>query len=315
MRIGKVRIDPPVVLAPLAGVSDLAFRLMCRQFGAGLVVTEMVSTNALERKNEATLRLAETIEEERPVAIQLFGSRNDAFVKSARIVKDRCDIIDINAGCPVRKIMSQGAGSALLKRPKHLASIVKDLVESCGRPVTVKIRTGINAKQADPVKTALLCESAGAAAVALHARTQEQGYSGEADWDAIKKVKDALSIPVIGNGDVRTPEDAKRMFDETGCDAVMVGRAALGDPQLFERIKRYLETGELLPEPSDKEKAETFLRYIRLHENFTDRGFAGLKEQAMYFTRGMGGAARIRASLAPIKTVKQLSSFFEAMAS
>ncbi|MDP7080926.1 MAG: tRNA dihydrouridine synthase DusB [Candidatus Undinarchaeales archaeon] len=279
-KIGRVKIDPPVIFAPMAGVSDMAFRLMCKEYGAGLVVTEMISTNALERNNAAMLKLAETTDEERPVAIQLFGSRTEAFVKSAKLIQNQCDIIDVNAGCPVRKIMSQGAGSALLKRPKHLASIVKSLAESSSRPVTVKMRTGLTYSKADPVKIARHLEEAGASAVTLHARTTAQGYAGKADWDAIHKLKESLSIPVIGNGDVRSPEDAKRMLDETGCDAVMVGRAALGDPQIFERIKMYLEKGELLSPPTEKEKAKTFLKYQQLRRSVSDGNFTTLREQA-----------------------------------
>lgn len=252
-KIGNIQIENRLVLAPMAGISNTSYRKIVKSMGVGLIYAEMVSSNALSFGNEKTINLLKMSEEERPIAQQIFGSDISTFVKSAKIVEETMhpDIIDINMGCPVPKVALRAqAGSALLKNPQKIGEIVASVVKNVSVPVTVKIRSGWDENSINAVEVAKICEKNGASAIAIHARTRSQGYSGRANWQIIKEVKENISIPVIGNGDVTSPIEAKKMLDETGCDAVMIGRAALGNPWIFKRCQKYLEEGILLPEPS-----------------------------------------------------------------
>ena len=242
MKIGNVELKNAIALAPMAGVTDLPFRLLCKEQGCGLMYTEMVSAKALLYKNRNTKPLLETRPEEEPVAVQLFGSDPEIMSEMAlQLEEGPYAIIDVNMGCPVPKIVNNGEGSALMKDPKLAEQILTAMVKKLHKPVTVKFRKGFNDSNINAVEFAKMAESCGVAAVAVHGRTREQYYSGKADWDIIRQVKEAVSIPVWGNGDVFTPEDAKRMKEETGCDGIMVGRGAKGNPWLFKRILPYLE--------------------------------------------------------------------------
>jgi nifR3 family TIM-barrel protein len=225
-----------VLLAPMADITNLAFRIMCKDYGAGLVSTELLSANALAKKNKLVLKLAKTDKKERPVVAQLFSDNIDNFVKSAKILQKDFDIIDLNFGCPAKRITEQGSGSALLKDPKKIGEIVKAVCENVGVPVTVKIRIGTNKKRINAVEVAKICESNGASAVIIHGRTVDQGYSGKVDLEIIKKVKQAVKIPVIGNGNITDGASAKKMLEETGCDYVMIGRASIGNPFILRRL-------------------------------------------------------------------------------
>ena len=233
------QLKSDVFLAPMAGVTDVAFRLLCKKYGAGLTFTEMISANALARGNQATIRMIDVVDEEKPRVIQLFGQRIEELVKAAKFCETRCEIIDINFGCPASKIVKQGAGSALLERPKKIEEIVSAIVSEVKVPVSCKIRLGIKKTKINVVRVARACEISGAAMVTLHARTQKQGYTGKADWDWIKEVKDVVKIPVVGNGDVFSVEDYIRMKEKTGCDYVMIGRGAIGNPFIFKQIGDY----------------------------------------------------------------------------
>ena len=263
MKIGNVETDNNIFLAPMAGITDLPFRLICKEKGAGLVYTEMVSAKALLYGDEKTKLLLKTCKEERPLAVQIFGSDVKSFVEAAKIVESKMapDILDINMGCPVPKVaVKNQAGSALLKNPEKVGEIIKAVVEAVNVPVTVKIRSGWDASFINAVEIAKIAEANGASAITVHARTRAQGYSGKADWNIIKEVVNAVNIPVVGNGDVISCYDAKRMLDETGCSAVMIGRGLLGNPWLIKECVEYLESGKL-PEVIDYNEKIDMMEY------------------------------------------------------
>ena len=251
LTIGGVELENNVVLAPMAGVTDLPFRLLCKEQGAGLICMEMISANAIHFNNKKTDELMEIRAEEMPVSLQLLGSNPAIMVESAKRIEDRpFSILDVNMGCPVPKVVNNNEGSALMKNPKLAGEIVNSLVKAINKPVTVKMRKGFDDESINAVEIAKIAEANGAAAVAVHARTREQFYTGKADWDIIKKVKDAVKIPVIGNGDVTDCFSAKRMIDETGCDGIMIGRASRGNPWIFREVTHYLKTGEIPARPT-----------------------------------------------------------------
>ncbi|MBT3582446.1 tRNA dihydrouridine synthase DusB, partial [Candidatus Woesearchaeota archaeon] len=263
-KIGSIEIKNNICLAPMAGLTDIAFRVLAKKQGVGLVWTEMVSVNAINQNNGVTMRMTEIDPNERPVAIQLFGQQIEQIERAVKKIEDRADIIDFNMGCPATHIIRAGSCSALLGRPEKVKKIIETIRKSTKKPITVKIRIGLNDYKKNHVRIAKIIEQAGADAIIVHGRTVAQKYSGIVNYKAIKEVKDAVSIPVIGNGDIVDGASAKKMFDETGCDAIMVGRAAAKDPFIFKRIIHYLKTGKELPEPTDKEKINHFFEYAKL---------------------------------------------------
>lgn len=262
--IGDVKINNQVIVAPMAGVTNHAYRSIMKEFGAGLIYTEMISDKALTYGNEKTFKMLYVDEEERPIAIQLFGSEKESMIEGAKIIEreTNCDILDINVGCPVKKVTKTGAGSKLMTTPKLLEEIVIGVVNAVNIPVTVKIRTGWDTDSINAVEIAKICEAAGASAIAVHGRTRSQLYSGKADWTIIKDVVEAVNIPVIGNGDINTPEDAKRMLEETGCTAVMIGRGTQGNPWLIKQIVDFLETGTYIKEIDCNIKIDMMLEHM-----------------------------------------------------
>ncbi len=300
MKIGNLELENNVFLAPMAGVTDLPFRILCKEMGCGLVYSEMVSAKGILYDNKNTTELLDIAAEERPAAVQLFGSDPEILGAMAKKIEHYpIDLIDVNMGCPAPKIVKNGEGSCLMKTPELVGKIVKSLVESQSKPVTIKFRKGFDDNSINAVEIAKIAEANGAAAVAVHGRTREQYYSGKADWDIIKQVKEAVNIPVIGNGDVFTPQDAKNLLDYTGCDAIMVGRGAQGNPWIFKRILHYLETGELLPEPTAEERVEKALRHARMLIDYKGEyiGVREMRKHMAWYMKGMPGAAELRGKL------------------
>lgn len=293
-------------LAPMADVTNSAFRLLCRGYGADVVCTELISANAIVRKNERTTRLITHCEEERPAGIQLFGSEKDVIVKAAGIVRDDFDFIDFNLGCPSQKILEQGCGAALLKRKGKVEEILRGLANA-GKPVTIKIRAGTDERHLNFLEIGKTAEECGVSAVAFHARTVKQGYSGNAEWKWIKELKENISIPVIGNGDVCDGKSAERMYRETGCDSVMIGRAAIGNPFVFREAKEYLECGKEIGKADAREKIKCYLSFAGRLD------FPDAKNQAVWFTKGMKGGNQARLDISRMKSYDEIKRYLEKM--
>ncbi len=301
MKIGSLELSGNIFLAPMAGVTDLPFRLLCKEQGASLVYTEMISAKGMHYNDEETLKLSETHPDERPVAVQIFGKEPDTMAEAVSKLTNRPDLslIDINMGCPAPKIIKNSEGSALMKKPELVGRIVREVVKASTKPVTVKIRKGWDDSSINAVLIASICEEEGAKAVTVHGRTREQYYSGNVDLSIIKEVKKALTIPVVGNGDIRKPEDAKKMFDFTGCDAIMVGRGAQGNPWIFKNIISYLEKGVYSKQPDKQELFETILRHYMLMETVKGERTAILemRKHVGWYLHGFPESAKARAQI------------------
>lgn len=313
LKIGNVTLENNLILAPMAGVTDLPFRLLCKEQGVGLLCMEMVSAKAIYYKNKNTEALLAIDSRERPVSLQLFGADADLISEIAKQIEDHpFDILDLNMGCPVPKVVNNGEGSALMKQPKLVEEILTKTVRAIRKPVTVKIRKGFDDETVNAVEIARIAEACGVSAVAVHGRTREQYYSGKADWDIIRQVKEAVSIPVIGNGDLVTPQDVMRMADQTGCDGFMIGRGAQGNPWIFSQMLTFLQTGVLPPKPSLNEVAKMLLRHARMQLEVKGAytGIREIRKHAAWYTSGYRNSARLRGKINEVETYEQLESLF-----
>ncbi len=314
LKIGSVTLENNIILAPMAGITDLPFRLLCKEQGCGLVYSEMVSAKAVYYGNKNTVPLLQTHPEEAPAALQLFGSDPKLMADMARRLEEYpFAIFDVNMGCPVPKVVNNGEGSALMKNPKLAGEILSEMVKAVKKPVTVKIRKGFDDTCINAVEMAKVAEAAGVSAIAVHGRTRQQYYSGQADWDVIRQVKEAVSIPVIGNGDIFTPEDGKRMLEETGCDGIMVGRGAKGNPWLIGALKAYLEEGTLLPPPALQERKAMILRHCRMlvEEKGEFMGIREMRKHVAWYTAGCPGSAALRRESNEMESMGQLEELLE----
>ncbi|HIR26402.1 MAG TPA: tRNA dihydrouridine synthase DusB [Candidatus Choladousia intestinigallinarum] len=309
MNIGTVHLKNPVILAPMAGVTDLPFRLLCSEQGAGLVCTEMVSAKAISFHNKNTEALLEIAPGEHPVSLQLFGSDPDIISEMASYIEERpFDILDLNMGCPVPKVVKNGEGSALMQQPKLVEEIISKTVRAIKKPLTVKIRKGFEEGDSNAAEIARIAEASGAAAVAVHGRTRSQYYSGQADWEVIREVKEAVKIPVIGNGDVDSPQKAKKLLEETGCDGVMIGRAARGNPWIFKAVSTYLETGSIPESPSRDEIRAMMFRHLDMQVKYRGEysGVREMRKHISWYTAGFPNSARLRQAINQAETAEQM---------
>lgn len=319
LKIGDVELENNLILAPMAGVTNLPFRVICKEFGPGLVCTEMASAKAMFHNDQKTKRLFNTEGEKRPISFQLFGSDEESVEYATKYMNEFADIIDINMGCPAPKVVKNGDGSRLLLDLDKAKSIMETVVKSAKVPVTLKIRKGWDKDHIVAVEVAKIAEEVGISAITVHGRTRSEYYTGKADWDIIKKVKESVKIPVIGNGDVVDEESAYRMFETTGVDGIMIGRGSFGNPWIFRNIKHYLETGEKLPPPSNEEKLEVIKKHIKLavEEKGEEVAVKELRKHISWYTKNLKNSSEFRAMMNKIESkdelVKAIEEYFKTL--
>ncbi|MBU0536084.1 MAG: tRNA dihydrouridine synthase DusB [Nanoarchaeota archaeon] len=311
LKIGNITLDTPVILAPMAGVNCAAFRLLCREYGAGMVSTPMLVSNQVIGNAEKLIERTCYLKQEKPIMTQLLGSDRKIMEEAARIVEEFSDIIDVNLGCPEKDALAIKAGAFLVKHPEQIEKAVGPVIGATNKPVTAKIRTGWDKDSIRTLDIVKILEDLGVSAITIHARTKEQKYTGKADWEEIRKAKEKANVPIIGNGDIFKPGTAKAMIERTKCDGVMVARGAIGNPLLFKGIKEIIEEGKSMPEPTEKEKIDSFMRFLNYYRKFEKtRSFTELRQHSMWFTKGIPGAKVLRNKLMRSESVEEILDIY-----
>ena len=307
MRIGSLNLDSNLILAPMAGVNCAAFRLLCREYGAGLVSTPMIVTNQLVASPQKIIDRTCFLKEEKPISVQLVGSDSQLAAEATKIIESYADVIDVNMGCPENDILALKAGSFLIKHPEQIKKAIKPVIDNTNKPVTAKIRVGWDNNSINTLESVKILNDLGVDAIAVHGRTKKQKYAGKADWDEIRKAKEISNVPIIGNGDVFKPGTAKAMIEQTKCDFVMVGRGSIGNPFIFERTNALLLQNKIIPEPIEEEKKKAFMKFLSYYKKYESmRSFSELRQHAMWFTKGLGNSKELRRKLAKMQTVEQI---------
>jgi len=310
--IGNVKLDSRLILAPMAGVNCAAFRLLCKEYGAGLVSTPMLVVNQIVAAPEKIIDQACFLKQEKPISVQLVGSDSKLAEEATRIIEPYADIIDINLGCPEKDILALKAGAFLVKHPDQIKKIVMPVINNTNKPVTAKIRIGWDEKSINTLEVVKILEDLGVSAITIHARTKEEKYAGKAHWEEIKKAKEKANVPIIGNGDVFKPGSAKALIEQTNCDFVMIGRGCVGNPFIFKRANALLATGRNIEEPTDNDKKKCFMRFLAYYDKYEKtRSFTELKQQAMWFTKGIMGAKELRYHLMKAKSVNDILKIYK----
>jgi tRNA-dihydrouridine synthase B len=307
LKIGDIRIENQLALAPMAAVGNLPFRLMCRRYGAGLIYTPMINAYNLYMQRDPSRTLVDIDPDERPVAIQLIGSKPEALKAASSAISEKADIIDINMGCPESDLLAQKCGAYLIKETSQIERVVKAVIAGTNRPVTAKIRIGWDSHSINHVKVARMLEDYGVSAIAVHGRTRKQGYSGKANWTAIKQVKEKVNVPVIGNGDIFSPHDARKMLEFSSCDIVMIGRAAIGNPYIFKRCDQFLNHGKMLSRADADNKFKQFLEFVKLYDkHMLKENFSEIRDHALWFAKGIKGARRLKDRISACENIAEL---------
>ncbi|MFC1696922.1 tRNA dihydrouridine synthase DusB [Nanoarchaeota archaeon] len=310
-KIGKVKLENNIILAPMAGVNCGAFRLLCKEYGAGLTTTAMVVANNLVNNKEQNIKTLDLTRNEHPISIQLVGNDSNLMGKAAELIEPYADIIDINLGCPEKDILALKAGSFLIKHPEQIEKVISPVISATNKPVTAKIRIGWDENSINTLETVKILEDLGVSAIAIHGRTKSQKYTGKADWNEIKKAKEKSNVPIIGNGDITLPGHAKSMIEQTGCDAVMIGRGAIGNPLIFKSTSYLLNEGKNLDDLNEDDQIQSFFRFCELFEKQERQKFSEFRQHAMWFTKGLMGAAKMRKKILSIKRVDKIKRLFE----
>tara|TARA_B100001971_G_C18230578_1_gene563628 strand:+ start:739 stop:1686 length:948 start_codon:yes stop_codon:yes gene_type:complete len=309
MKIGNVKLSSKLILAPMADVNCAGFRLLCKEYGAGLVSTPMLPVNQIVGAPEKIIERVCFLKKEKPISVQVVGSDSKIAAEATKIIEPYADIIDINLGCPEKAILASNSGSFFVKHPEKIKEIVSPVISNTNKPVTAKIRIGWDDKSINTLKTVKILEDLGVTAIAIHGRTKEQGYSGKANWDEIKKAKEKSNLVIIGNGDVFKPEDAKAMLEQTKCDFVMIGRGSIGNPSIFKRTNVFIKTGKGVPELTEKERIDCFMKFLGYCEKYEKRiRFPELRQQAMWFTKGIYGSKKLRLRLSKVRSIDEIRS-------
>jgi tRNA-dihydrouridine synthase B len=312
MKIGNLTLDSKLILAPMEGVNCAAFRLLCKEYGAGLVSTPMIHINSIVEASDKIINRTCFLKNEKPISVQIVGNDSKIAADAIKIIENYADILDVNLGCPEKDVLATKSGGFFIKHPEQIKKIVSPVISNTNKPVTAKIRIGWDDKSINTLTVVKILEDLGVDAIAIHGRTVKQKYTGKANWEEIRKAKEVSNVPIIGNGDVFKPGTAKAMIEQTKCDFVMIGRGCIGNPFIFSRTNALLKTGKNIPEPAENEKKECFMKFLRYYEKYEKmRSFTELRQQSMWFIKGINGAKELKRRLAKAKSVEEILGIYK----